>query len=226
MSSHRIKCLSLYTKWRENLKTSHSVKRIYDRFSSFYDLVFKPYLEFGRPRAIELLAPETGSRVLEIGVGTGLYFEHYPSNVEVLGFDYSLGMLKEAKIKSRKLARCPVDLMQMDAQKMAFADNSFDYILAAYVMTVIPDPDKAIQELLRVAKPGGKVVLVNYIRSENPMMGFLEDISHPIFASLGLFTLNHDIPGLLKNNGVQNIQIEPTSFLKLHFIVSFTVPPR
>lgn len=204
--------------------TSHSIKQTYDRFSSIYDLIFKPYLEFGRERAIELLAPKPGARVLEIGVGTGLSLEHYPPDVEVLGFDYCYGMLKESKIKARDLCRCPVNLMQMDAQNIAFADNTFDYLLGAYVLTVVPDPAKAVKELFRVARPGAKVVIINYIRSSNKLMGLIEDILHPVFASIGLFTLDHDLPGLLKQNGAQDIRIEPTSPLNLHFIVSFTVP--
>ncbi len=203
---------------------AQSIKQTYDRFSFLYDLVFKPYLEFGRQRAIELLSPTRSSRVLEIGVGTGLSLEYYPPDVEVLGFDYSFGMLREAKAKAADCSHCPVRLVQMDAQHMAFADNSFDYVMAAYVLTVVPDPAKAVRELFRVARPGAKVVIVNYLGSRSKLMSLIEDIFHPVFARIGLFTLKHDLPGLLKQNGAQNIRIEPTSFLNLHHIVSFTVP--
>ncbi|OGK05783.1 MAG: hypothetical protein A2W80_08435 [Candidatus Riflebacteria bacterium GWC2_50_8] len=203
---------------------SQSIKQTYDRFSSLYDLIFKPWLEFGRQRAIELLAPRSGARVLEIGVGTGLSLEYYPPDIEVLGFDYSFGMLRESQLKAKEMSHCPVSLMQMDAQNMAFADNSFDYLMAAYVLTVVPDPRKAVREIFRVARPGAKVVIINYICSNNRLMSIIEDIFHPVFASLGLFTLKHDLPGLLKQYGAKNIKIEPTSFLNLHHIVSFTVP--
>ena len=206
------------------LINSQSIKQTYDRFSSLYDLIFKPWLEFGRQRAIELLAPRSGARVLEIGVGTGLSLEYYPPDIEVLGFDYSLGMLRESQVKAKEMSHCPVSLMQMDAQNMAFADNSFDYLMAAYVLTVVPDPRKAVREIFRVARPGAKVVIINYICSNNRLMSIIEDIFHPVFASLGLFTLKHDLPGLLKQYGAKNIKIEPTSFLNLHHIVSFTVP--
>lgn len=206
------------------LINSQSIKQTYDRFSSLYDLIFKPWLEFGRQRAIELLAPRSGARVLEIGVGTGLSLEYYPTDIEVLGFDYSLGMLRESQVKAREMSHCPVSLMQMDAQNMAFADNSFDYLMAAYVLTVVPDPRKAVREIFRVARPGAKVVIINYICSNNRLMGIIEDIFHPVFASLGLFTLKHDLPGLLKQYGAKDIKFEPTSLLNLHHIVSFTVP--
>ncbi len=204
--------------------TAQSIKQTYDRFSSLYDLIFKPCLESGRQRAIELLNPAKGARVLEIGVGTGLSLEYYPPDIELAGFDYSFGMLRQAKVKAASSSRCPVKLLQMDAQNMAFADKSFDYLMAAYVLTVVPDPEKAIKELFRVARPGAKVVFINYLCSNNKLMSIIENIFHPVFTSIGLFTLKHDLPGLIEQNGARNIRIEPTSFLNLHHIVSFTVP--
>lgn len=203
---------------------SRNIKQTYDRFSSLYDLIFKPYLEFGRARAVEILAPRANALVLEIGVGTGLSLEHYPGNIELLGFDYSYGMLQGARLKADRTSRCRVDLMQMDAQNMAFADHSFDYLIGAYVITVVPDPEKVIKELFRVAKPGARVVLVNYVRGKSKFAEVVEDLLHPVFAGLGLFTLDHDIPGILSRYGARNIKMEPTSFLNLHQIISFKTP--
>jgi len=208
------------------LASSQTIKQTYDRFSSLYDLIFKPYLEFGRERAIELLAPHSECDILEIGVGTGLSLEYYPGDVNVIGFDYSHGMLKEARVKGEKTSHCRVDLMQMDAQNIAFADNSFDYLLGAYVLTVVPDPETAAKEIFRVAKPGARVVLVNYVRSKNRLLSVFEDFLHPFFAKLGLFTLDHDIPGILTRNGAVDLKMEPTSFLNLHQIISFRIPEK
>lgn len=204
--------------------SSQNIQQTYDRLGSLYDAIFKPFLESGRERAIEILAPRPGSRVLEIGIGTGLSLEYYPGNVEVLGFDYSLGMLRESEIKARAMNNRHVDLMQMDAQRLAFADNSFDYLIGAYVLTVVPEPESAIKEIFRVARPGARVVLINYLRSGNKLLSIIEDICHPIFSRLGLFTLDHDLPGLLQQHGARNIRIEPTSILRTHHIISFTVP--
>lgn len=214
----------MHVKPESALTDPQNIQQTYDRFSSLYDLIFRPYLSWGRDRAIEVLAPTRGSRVLEIGVGTGLSLEYYPDDVEVVGFDFSYGMLREAKQKAREESHCRVDLMQMDAQSLAFSDGAFDFIMAAYVLTVVPDPDKAVSELFRVARPGAKVVLVNYLRSSNKLIGLIEDILHPVFSRLGLFTLDHDLPGLLKKYGAEKLRIEPTSFLKTHHIISFNVP--
>lgn len=204
--------------------SSRNIQQTYDRFSSLYDLIFKPYLGFGRQKAIEILAPSADSLVLEVGVGTGLSLEYYPRNIEVVAFDYSFGMLKEAGVKAKGESHCRVDLLQMDVQNMAFADHSFACIMGAYVLTVVAEPEKAIKELFRVARPGARIVLINYVRSKNKIMGILESLFHPVFAGLGLFTLDHDIPGLLTRNGARNLKLEPTSFLNLHQIISFTTP--
>lgn len=204
--------------------SSQNIQQTYDRFSSLYDLIFKPFLEWGRRRAVEILAPAPGSRVLEVGVGTGLSLEYYPPDVEILGFDFSLGMLREARQKAIETSYCHVNLMQMDAQSLAISDSTFDYIMAAYVLTVVPDPDKAVRELFRVSRPGARVVLINYLRSRNGLISTLEDLLHPIFSRAGLFTLDHDLPGILERYGATNIRIEPTSFFRTHHIISFNVP--
>ena len=204
--------------------SSQNIQQTYDRFSTLYDLICKPWLEWGRQRAVETLGPLPGSRVLEIGIGTGLNLEYYPKGVDVLGFDYSYGMLEKARQKALETSCGRVDLMQMDACSLGFSDNAFEFIMAAYVLTVVPEPEKAVRELFRVARPGARVVMVNYLRSSSKLVGVFEDLLHPIFSNLGLFTLDHDLPNLLEQNGAQNIRIEPTSFLKTHHIISFNVP--
>ncbi|MFZ2959873.1 MAG: methyltransferase domain-containing protein [Candidatus Ozemobacteraceae bacterium] len=204
---------------------SQSIQQTYDRCSSLYDLVLKPWLAFGRERAVEMLDLREHDRVLEIGVGTGLSFEFYPRNVHVVGFDYSEGMLNQSQ-KAREDAACPIDLLQMDVQAMAFPDASFDRIFAAYVMTVVPNTKKAVEELLRIAKPGAQVVFINHLRPTNALLGWLEDMFHPIFSELGLFTLDRDLLSILTSCGIENIDLEATSIFGLHHLISFTVPYR
>lgn len=204
---------------------SHSIQQTYDRCSSLYDLVLKPWLAFGREVAVEALELRPDHRILEIGVGTGLNFEFYPRDAHIVGFDYSEGMLRQSR-KAIDEALCRIDLLQMDVQRMAFPDASFDRVLAAYVMTVVPDTRHAIQELIRVAKPGAKVVFINHLRPQNPVLAFLEDMLHPLFSTIGLFTLDRDLVSIIQSFGVADLKIQPTSFFGLHHIISFTVPPR
>ncbi len=204
--------------------TLSTIRQTYDRCSSFYDLFFKPWLEFGRRQAIENLRPKPGQTVLEIGVGTGLSLEFYPPDVRVVAFDYSHGMLTESKGKVASEAPCPVDLLQMDVQAMAFPDGSFDRIMAAYVLTVVPDIHQAMREILRVARPGARVVLINHLTRRSGLLAWVENLFHPVFARLGLFTLDRDLLSILESYGVEELQTEPTSWLGLHHVIAFTVP--
>lgn len=205
------------------MQSASTVQHAYDRYSSFYDLFFKPWLEDGHRIAVEQLDLCPGQSVLEVGVGTGLSLEYYPPNASVIGFDFSHGMLR----KSRKRAEdcsCPTQLLQMDVSRMAFAPRSFDRILAAYVLTVVPDTRRAIHEILRVARPGAKVVLINHLRSQNPVLAWIEDRFHPLFSKLGLFTLDRDLLAILDSCGIREYTLTPTTFLGLHHVISFKVP--
>jgi ubiquinone/menaquinone biosynthesis C-methylase UbiE len=208
------------------LTSSQSIQETYDRVSSLYDIVFKPFLESGRKRAIEVLAPSRNAHILDIGIGTGLGLDFFPADVQVTGFDFSHGMLRESKKKSQKACPCNLSLLQMDVQQMALPDNSFDYIMASYVLTVVNKPKQAIKEILRVAKPNAKVVIVNRLRSQNSFFRFFEDLLEPVFSRMGLFSINRDLVGLLKSVGVKEMKLEAFSTFKTHYLISFNVPEK
>jgi len=205
------------------LHSASAIQHAYDRYSSFYDLFFKPWLEDGHRIAVEQLEIAPGQSVLEVGIGTGLSLEYYPADVTVIGFDYSHGMLCQSRKRAEEQP-CATHLLQMDISRMAFADRSFDRILAAYVLTVVPDTRRAIREILRVAKPGAKVVMINHLRSRNPALAWIEDRFHPVFSRLGLFTLDRDLLSILESCGIREYQLTPTTILGLHHVISFTVP--
>ncbi len=205
---------------------SQAIQETYDKFSSFYDLIFKPCLEKGRLRAVELLFQEHCDQTLEIGIGTGLSLESYPRAANLTAFDYSHGMLKALKKKPREPNCCDFALLQMDVQNMAFPDNTFDSVLAAYVLTVVENPERALDEILRVSKPGSRIVIMNYLRSQNRFVRILEEFIDPLFTAMGLFSLDRDLIKLIKSKGAKNLKIEPTSWLNTHFIISFTTPGK
>ncbi|MDA8228609.1 MAG: class I SAM-dependent methyltransferase [Desulfitobacterium hafniense] len=147
----------------------------YNRTANFYDLMDRMIKPEIRHKVFDGLK----GRVLEVGVGTGKNLAFYPPGCEVIGIDLSPGMLAKAKEKLDQ-AKVPVTLMEMDVQDLKFPDNSFDTIVTTCVFCSVPDPIKGLKEIRRVCKPEGKVVLLEHVRSENPLLGLIMDILDPL----------------------------------------------
>ncbi len=113
--------------------------------------------------------------MLEIGVGTGKNIPYYPENIEVTGIDLSPGMLKRAKQRLTKKQEDHLTLREMDAQKMGFADNTFDEVVSTFVFCSVPDPILGFKEALRVTKPGGKLYLLEHMRANSAALASAMD---------------------------------------------------
>jgi phosphatidylethanolamine/phosphatidyl-N-methylethanolamine N-methyltransferase len=145
-----------------------SIVAAYARWAPIYDAFFGVVTWFGRKaaqRAVNNLPP---GRLLEAGVGTGISLPGYRSTHRITGIDLSPDMLERAerRVERRRLNNVEA-LRVMDAGNLTMPDGSFDSIVAMYVMTVVPDPDKVLDEFARVVRPGGKLVLVNHFAAEN-----------------------------------------------------------
>ncbi len=146
------------------------VKTSYARWAPVYDLVFELLLRPGR-KAAAAAAERPGGRVLDVGVGTGLELPMFDCRTRLIGVDLSEPMLRRAqrRVHARSL-RNVEGLVVMDATRLAFPDGHFDAVVAPYVLTVVPKPLATLDELLRVVKPGGEIVLVNHLgASSGPM---------------------------------------------------------
>jgi len=156
------------------LLNTDSVRHAYRRWAPVYDYTFGQVAEAGRKHAVELINRRKG-RVLEVGVGTGLSLPCYGAHLTVTGIDLSPEMLDKAREKVTRKKLANVDgLHEMDASALGFADETFDTVVAMYVLTVVPDPDKVMRELERVCAPGGEVILVNHFSQEEGIRGFME----------------------------------------------------
>jgi phosphatidylethanolamine/phosphatidyl-N-methylethanolamine N-methyltransferase len=151
-----------------------AVERAYARWAPIYDLVFHRVMDAGR-RAAVAAASRVGSRILDVGVGTGLELPYFPTTCRVAGVDLSEPMLRKAqeRVRNDQLAQV-IGLSVMDATRLAFADNSFDAAVAPYVITTVPNPEQTLDELLRVVRPGGEAVLVNHISAERGLRAGFE----------------------------------------------------
>jgi ubiquinone/menaquinone biosynthesis C-methylase UbiE len=177
------------------------IKRRYNRTALFYDWMDRMISPALRRKA---LAHASG-RVLEVGVGTGTNLPYYPAGCEVTGIDFSPGMLAKARQKV-DLAKVPVTLLEMDAENMTFPDNTFDTVVATCVFCSVPDPVKGLQEVRRVCRPDGKIVLLEHVRSNSPVLGKMMDILNPV--SLYLVGSN------INRRTVKNIQTADIDILE------------
>lgn len=148
---------------------TNSVRKAYRRYAKVYDAVFGGVFAFGRRAAIERMNATGGKRILEVGVGTGLSLPFHRSDNRVVGIDLSAEMLGVARQRVERHGLSNVDgLLEMNAEQLAFADDSFDVVVAMFVMTVVPEVGRAMQELRRVCKPGGEIYIVNHFAASEP----------------------------------------------------------
>lgn len=164
------------------------VERIYNAYSGFYDVIFNKLFQESRQAAIASLDLRPGANVLEVGVGTGLALPLYPRHCQVTGIDLSESMLKHGweRVKQHRLDH--VRLIKMDATSMEFEDNTFDGVMAAYLISVVPDPRKVLNEMIRVCKDGGKIVLLNHFSNGNKLISTVERMISPLCVHIGFRT--------------------------------------
>jgi len=165
-----------------------TIKRAYAILSPVYDFLFDKIFYPGRVAAVDLLEIQPGSRVLEVGVGTGLNLPLYPRDCDVTGVDISEEMLRKAEERVRTLRMTNAKLVVMDGSKLEFADNSFDRVIATYVISAVPDPVKTLLEMRRVCKPSGHLVILNHFKSDNAIIGMFEKILAPVCTKIGFNT--------------------------------------
>lgn len=167
---------------------TRGVAAAYDRWAPVYDLVFGPVFRRGRSAAIEA-ADRIGGRVLEVGVGTGISLPQYGKQCRLFGIDISDGLLDKARRRVAEFGLDNVEGIQvMDAEKLAFADSSFDVIVAQYVITSVPNPESALDEFARVVRPGGEIIITTRIGAGQGLRGRIEKALMPITSRLGFRT--------------------------------------
>jgi len=166
------------------LENSH-IQKSYARWAPIYDFVFTLVLRPGR-KAAAAAANRIGGHILDVGVGTGLELPMFSSNTRLTGIDLSEPMLRRAQQRADSKALANIDgLLVMDALRLAFPDAYFDAVVAPYVLTVVPDPQACLDEMARVVKRGGEIILANHIGAEKGLLGRIEAYLAKHSAGLG-----------------------------------------
>jgi phosphatidylethanolamine/phosphatidyl-N-methylethanolamine N-methyltransferase len=162
-----------------------TITKAYARWAPVYDVVFGAVFERGRRAAIAA-AERIGGRILEVGVGTGLSLPDYSRSTRLCGVDISEPMLRKAQERVEELGLDNVEgLWVMDAEHLDFPDASFDVVVAQYVITTVPNPERTLDEFARVLKPGGEIVLVSRVGGEAGLRRSLERWFAPAARKLG-----------------------------------------
>ncbi len=192
--------------------------RVYSDLAPVYDSVFgRAFVDHER-EVIEGLNLRPGQRVLEVGVGTGISLDAYTPYVHVVGVDPSAKMLAQAMKKVRENGWTHVELRQGDALNLEFPDSSFDYVCTFHVITVVPDPVKMMREMVRVCKPGGRIVIINHFASANPILYGLVSAVNPLTKLLG-WTTRLRVRDVLDRRQISVERNERPSRFSLHRVI-------
>jgi phosphatidylethanolamine/phosphatidyl-N-methylethanolamine N-methyltransferase len=178
--------------------SADDVRTAYRRWAGVYDVLFGGVSMIARRRAVEAANRLPGSRVLEVGVGTGLALPRYLPAKRITGIDLSAEMLAGAQKRADEAGLTNIEaLREMDAEATDFPDGTFDIAVAMFVASVVPHPRKLLEEMRRVVRPGGNILFINHFASDRGPRWWIERAMapasralgwHPDFASEQIFT--------------------------------------
>jgi len=205
-----------------------SVARAYARWAPVYDAVFGRVFAPGRAAAIA--AAEThckgrGGRLLEVGVGTGISLPAYSPGIRITGIDISRPMLLQAAERVAAHGLNNVEALSvMDGANLALPDESFDVVVAQFVITAVPDPEGTLDEFVRVLKRDGEIILVNHIGAESGPRWLFEQCFAPIARRLGWrpeFPFKRLTDWAQRHGGVRLIERQPVQPLGHFSLIRF-----
>ena len=153
---------------------SRDISEKYDRFARWYDWVEGVPELVGLSRLRRRALQQASGKVLEVAVGTGKNLPHYSRQSGIIGMDLSSGMLNIASKRAAKLSM-HVSLYLADAEVLPFSDQCFDTVVSTLSSCTFPNPARAFQEMARVCRTGGKILLLEHGRSDREWLARFQD---------------------------------------------------
>lgn len=187
------------------------IRQRYDRLAPWFDSLegFLEGLIFRRLRK-KLWRMAEGEHILEVGVGTGKNFSFYPEQARMTAIDFSSKMLAQAKRKQER-KQLEVHLELMDVERLYFADNSFDTVVASFVFCSVPHPRKGLKEIHRVLKPGGQLIMLEHVLSSNKFLAGVMNLLNPLVVKLVGANINRQTVKNLQACPFRQVLVEPGS---------------
>lgn len=173
--------------------------------SSFYDKFFNTGIFLkARKKVFQEIPFKNEQKILYVGIGTGADLELIDfADYDITAIDFSPDMLAIAKSKFKHSA---INFLEMDAQKLIFEDDTFDYIVASLILSVVPDENKCFQEMIRVLKKDGKILIFDKFALKNQKSTLLKKLFRPFISMIGT-DIGRSFEELINQNK-QRIKIE------------------
>jgi len=154
----------------------------YDRIGKIYDALASPLEWFVSKRRKELLLLSKGL-ILEVGFGTGNSITGYPPDSQMVAVEVSRGMLERAAFKLKDNKR-GFDLILADMGYLPFRDEAFDTLFSSLVMCTASGPIVKLQEMRRLTKNEGKLLMIEHVKSKKRVLGYWMDKANPLVVPL------------------------------------------
>lgn len=148
-------------------------REMWDKSAQRYDMLVAPLERRFMGPSRRWIGPRAAGEVLEVAVGTGLNLPHYPPGITFTGLDVSAPMLDGARRKAATLG-LPVTLVEGDAEELPFEADSFDSVVSTFAMCGFADYEQALAEIVRVVRPGGRILLADHVVSTNALLHGLQ----------------------------------------------------
>ncbi|MEZ6087158.1 MAG: class I SAM-dependent methyltransferase [Pirellulaceae bacterium] len=159
--------------------------QLYKQLAPAYEVLFPLVIRNHIRTSIESLKIPAEAKVLEVGIGTGISMPVYPTDAQVTGIDLSESMLEVAQRRIDREGWKHFQLHAMNAEQLDFPDNSFDFVTAFHVVTVVSNPRQMMSEITRVLKPGGQLLIINHFRSRRKWIANVVDRADSVTRHLG-----------------------------------------
>jgi ubiquinone/menaquinone biosynthesis C-methylase UbiE len=182
-------------------------------FAAFFDRMSRSMEKRGLAELRREIVGQASGSVVEIGAGTGLNFGHYPQAVtDVVAIEPDPHMLRRLR-ESVGTAPVAIRAERASAEELPFEDETIDTVVGTLVLCTVPDPAKALSEVHRILKPGGRYLFLEHVRSNDRRLARWQDRIQPVWTFFGAGCHpNRDTPTAIQSAGLELERLERFDF--------------